>query len=373
MRALPLSIKVILFLLTLLLACYPIFGEALVGAKYDFLMQKLTTVMILAILAVSLDLLVGVTGLVSLAHAAFFGIAGYTLILIAPQYAAANIWVVLPLSVGVSAFAALIIGILIIRTNGIFFIMATIAFSQIVYYVFHGAPFAGGSDGIYLFFEPEVAIAGFHLLDLGSRTTQFYVALVSLLVVYFFLRTLLRAPFGRVLLGINANESRVRALGFNPLYYKLAAFVLAGTIAGYAGFLSATQYGFIGPQEVSWQLSAHALVMVILGGVGTLFGPILGAFAFEGMHYGFSTLTDQWELWMGIFVITMVLLLPRGIAGLMQQLAQRNDGEHLAKSRKYPVGIGVLVNWAGRRGFKRPTIGVSQKVRPVADKGDSHE
>jgi branched-chain amino acid transport system permease protein len=373
MRALPLSIKVFLFFLTLLLACYPIFGEALVGAKYDFLMQKLTTVMILAILAVSLDLLVGVTGLISLAHAAFFGIAGYTLVLIAPQYAAANIWVVLPLSVGVAASAALIIGIMIIRTNGIFFIMATIAFSQVLYYVFHGAPFAGGSDGIYLFSEPEVTIAGFQLLDLSSRTTQFYVALVSLLVVYFFLRTLLRAPFGRVLLGINANESRVRALGFNPLYYKLAAFVLSGTIAGYAGVLSVAQYGFIGPGEVSWQLSAHALVMVILGGVGTFFGPILGAFAFEGIHYGFSTLTDDWELWMGIVVITMVLLLPQGIAGLIQQLAQRDDGDNIGKSRKYPPGIGVLVNWARGRGVKRPTIGVSQSARPAADKEDGHE
>ncbi|PHS01134.1 MAG: branched-chain amino acid ABC transporter permease [Leeuwenhoekiella sp.] len=373
MRALPVSIMVMLFVLTLLLACYPFYGEALVGAKYDFLLQKLTTIMILAIFAVSLDLLVGVTGLISLAHAAFFGIAGYTLVLVAPQYAAANIWVVLPLSVGAAALAALIIGVLIIRTNGIFFIMATIAFSQIAYYVLHGAPFAGGSDGIYLFSEPELAIAGFQILDLSSRTTQFYLALVSLLVVYFFLRTLLRAPFGRVLLGVNANEARVRALGYNPLYYKLAAFVLAGTIAGYAGFLSAAQFGYIGPGEVSWQLSAHALVMVILGGAGTLFGAILGAFAFEGLHYGFSTLTDHWEIWMGVSVIAVVLLLPGGIAGLILRLSGGTGGEQLAKSRSYSSGIHLLVAWARRRGSRSSTVGVKQKDLPVANEGADHE
>lgn len=323
MRALPRSIQVLLLVLTLLIACYPLWGEALAGNKYDFFMQKLTTIMILAIMAVSLDLLVGVCGLVSVAQAAFFGIAGYTLVLLAPQYEAANVWLMLPAAVGMAALAALVMGVLIIRTNGIFFIMATIAFSQMLFYLFHDASFAGGSDGIYLFFKPQVSIAGVQLLDLANRTTQFYVVLGSLVAMYLLLRTLLRAPFGRVLLGIKENEARVRAMGYNPLHYKLVAFVIAGTISGYAGFLSAIQYGFVSPGDVGWQLSAHALIMVILGGMGTLFGPILGAFAFEGLHYWFSTLTHHWELWMGIVVIAAVLVLPRGIGGLLMQLAER--------------------------------------------------
>lgn len=331
MRTLPMLVRILLLALTVLIATYPLWGEAVVGGKYDFFMQKLTTIMILAIVAVGLDLLVGVTGMVSLAQAAFFGIAGYALVLLAPEYEAANIWIALPLSVAIAALAALIMGILIIRTSGIFFIMATIAFSQMLFYLFHDAKFAGSSDGIYLFFKPEVAIGGVQLLDLENRTTMFYLALASLVAVYCVLRRLLRAPFGRVLFSIKENEERVRALGYNPVYYKLAAFVIAGAISGYAGVLSAAQYGYISPDQVSWQLSAHALVMVILGGMGTLFGPILGAFAFEGLHYWFGTLTRYWELLMGLVVIGMVLVLPRGLAGLLIQL-----GSWLRPPRKAP-------------------------------------
>ena len=323
MRPLPRPIRYLLLALTLLLAGFPLFGESLSGEQHTFHLQQLTHIMILALVALSLDLLVGVTGMVSLAQAAFFGIAGYSLVLFAPEFEAVNFWLALPLCLGVSAAAALLMGLLIIRTSGIFFIMATIAFSQMLYYLFHDSAFAGGSDGIYLFLKPELAVAGVQLLDLENRTTLFYVVLASLALLFVLLRTFLRAPFGRVLLGIKENEQRVRAMGFNPLFYKLAAFFIAGTIAGYAGMLSATQYGFVSPGQLSWQMSAHILVMVILGGMGTLFGPILGAFAFEGLHHWFASLTPHWELPMGVVVIVMVLLLPRGIAGLLLQLAAR--------------------------------------------------
>ncbi len=341
MRTLPRPIHYLLLALLLLMAGFPLFGQSLSGAQHDFYLQQLTHIMILAIVALSLDLLVGVTGLVSLAQAAFFGIAGYSLVLFAPEYEASSIWIVLPLCLGISALAALAMGLLIIRTSGIFFIMATIAFSQMLFYLFHDAPFAGGSDGIYLFMKPEVSIAGVQLLDLENRTTLFYLVLGSLLAIYLLLRTLLNAPFGRVLLGIKANEERVRSMGYNPLFYKLAAFVIAGVIAGYAGMLSATQYGFVSPSQVSWQLSAHALVMVILGGMGSLFGAILGAFAFEGLHHLFASLTPHWELPMGAVVIAMVLLLPGGIAGLLVKLCTRKKkagaealADELAKEAK---------------------------------------
>lgn len=326
MHALPRPIQWLLAVLFLLLAAYPMLGGALAGDRHDFFLQQLTSIMILAIVALGLDLLVGVSGMVSLAQAAFFGIAGYALVLFAPEYEAVSIWIALPLCLGIAALAALLMGLLIIRTSGIFFIMATIAFSQMLFYLFHDGSFAGGSDGAYLFLKPEVSLAGVQLLDLDNHATLFYVALVSLGLLFVLLRTFLRAPFGRVLLGIRENEQRVRAMGYNPLFYKLAAFVMAGTIAGYAGMLSATQYGFVSPGQLGWQLSAHTLVMVILGGMGTLFGPILGAFAFEGLHHWFASLTPHWELPMGVVVIAMVLLLPRGIAGLLLQLAAWRPG-----------------------------------------------
>lgn len=323
MRTLPRPIQILLAILTLLTALYPILGEFLVGGMYDFVMQKLTSIMILAIMAVSLDLLVGVSGMISIAQAAFFGIAGYTLVLFAPSYEAASIWVVLPLSLATAALAALIMGLVIIRMSSVFFIMATIAFSEMLFYLFNSASFAGGSDGAFIFYRPEVAIGEFQLLNLDSRTTQFYVVLASLVGVTLLLRTFLRAPFGRVLLGIKENEMRVRSMGYNPVYYKLMAFVISGTIAGYAGVLSAIQYGVVHPENVSWFLSAQVLVMVILGGAGTLFGPILGAFAFEGMRYWFTMQTHNWALPMGIAVIAMVLCLRRGIGGLLVQLCDR--------------------------------------------------
>lgn len=342
MRALPRSIQILLLILVLLLAFYPLYGEALLGGQHDYFLQKLTSIMILGILAASLDLLVGVTGMVSVAHAAFFGLGGYTLVLFAPQYAPANVWIALPLSLAVAALAALIMGLLVIRTKGIFFIMVTIAFSQMLFYLFHDAQFAGGSDGVLMFFSPSLTIGDMTLLDLNSNLTLFYVALVSLVLAYLLLRTLLRAPFGRVLFAIKENEGRVRAVGYNPLAYKLAAFVIAGTIAGYAGFLSATQYGYMSPNELNWILSAKALVMVILGGMGTLFGAIIGAFAFEGLHYFYSSLTHESELLMGITVIALVLLLPRGIGGFLLSLAERKQrskttSDTMAKTEMSPL------------------------------------
>jgi branched-chain amino acid transport system permease protein len=322
MRHIPRPIQYLLLALLLLMTLFPLYGEALFGDKQDFYLQQLTYILILAIVALSLDLLVGITGMVSLAQAAFFGIAGYSLVLFAPEFEAVSIWVALPVCLAISAAAALVMGLLIIRTSGIFFIMVTIAFSQMLFYLFHDAPFAGGSDGAFMFMKPTVMIGDWQLLDLENRNTLYYVVLASLVAIYLLLRTFLRAPFGKVLLGIKINEVRVRALGYNPVFYKLVVFVIAGTIAGYAGMLATTQYGFVSPSQLSWQMSAHALVMVILGGMGSLFGAILGAFAFEGLHHLFASLTPHWELPMGLVVIAMVMLLPKGIAGLLTKLCE---------------------------------------------------
>lgn len=322
MRDMPRSVSLVLLGFVVLLGCFPMFGEALFGGKQDFYLQKLTGIMILGIFAISLDLLVGMTGMVSLGHAAFYGLAGYTLALVAPQYAPANIWIVLPASLAVAAVAALIIGLLTVRTGGVYFIMATLAFSQMLYFFFNNSLFAGGSDGMYLFFKPLVAIGDWQLLDLESDVNFYYLTLGALVLTYLVLRMVLRAPFGRVIVGIKENEGRVLALGYNTTAYRLVAFVIAGTVAGLAGFLAVAQYGFANPAIMSWHQSAHVLVMVILGGMGTLFGPALGAFAFEILHQVFAGWTEHWQLLMGIFVIAVVVLLPRGIGGLLMRLGE---------------------------------------------------
>ena len=285
-----------------------------------FYVQLVTKIMILSIFALSLDLLVGYTGLVSLGHAAYFGVAAYTLALIAPQGDPANFWTTLPLSLGASALAALIIGGLVVRTAGVYFIMVTLAFAQMVYYFFHDTRVAGGSDGMYIDARPTIGIAG---LDLADDSQFFYVVLSALVAVFVLLAVVLRSPFGRALQGIKANEQRMRALGYPTQRYKLAAFVLAGTLAGLAGYLAAAKEGYVNPELIAWHQSGAVLMMLILGGMGTLFGAVVGTFSYVLLQEWLSTLTKHWPLLMGVFIIATVLLLPEGLAGLPRTWATR--------------------------------------------------
>ena len=321
----PKRLAVLLLVLVAALALFPLWGKLVFAAKFTFLMQKLTGIMILAILAMSLDLLVGVAGLVSLGHAAFFGLGGYMLAMMSPQYEAANLWLVLPAGLGAVALAALVVGFLSIRTSGIYFIMVTLAFGQMGFYFFNDSKLAGGSDGAYIYVKPSIEAFGVTLVNLDSKLSFFYLTLGVLVGVYALLRVLLASPFGRVISAIGVNEYRVQGLGFNPMAYKLVAFTIAGTIAGLAGFLAASQYGFVNPAMLGWHQSGHVLVMVILGGMGTLFGPVLGAFILELAHFLFESLTDHWLLPMGGMVIAIVLLLPKGVAGLLLKWADRKE------------------------------------------------
>ncbi|WP_242442874.1 branched-chain amino acid ABC transporter permease [Magnetospirillum sp. 15-1] len=319
MTALPKRLSLILLALLAALALFPAWGPLAFTVKYAFLLQKLTGIMILAILAMSLDLLVGVAGLVSLGHAAFFGLGGYMLALLSPQYEAANLWVVLPAAMGAVALASAVVGFLAIRTAGIYFIMVTLAFGQMGYYFFNDSKLAGGSDGAYIYVKPVVEAFGITLVNLESKQAFFFAVLGCLVAVYLLLRVVVASPFGRVLAAIGVNEGRVRGLGFDPMAYKLVAFAIAGALAGLAGFLAATQYGFVSPAMLGWHQSGHVLVMVILGGMGTLFGPILGAFILELAHFGLEAVTEHWLLPMGGLVIAIVLALPKGVAGLLLQ------------------------------------------------------
>jgi branched-chain amino acid transport system permease protein len=186
-----------------------------------------------------------------------------------------------------------------------------------LFYLFHDSAFAGGSDGRYMDVRPSVALLGRELISLTDRPTLFYVALAALVLVYLAIGMVMKAPFGQVLLGIRVNEARMRSLGFNPYLYKLAAFVLAGAIAGLAGYLYATQYRVVNPALFHWRDSGIVLMMVILGGLRYRLGPVVGAFALVLLEEALQAVTDSWLLGVGVFIVVAVLLLPDGLAGLL--------------------------------------------------------
>ena len=324
LETLPRSLQVLLALGVVALAVFPFVGT-------EFYAQMVARMMILAIFAMSLDLLQGVTGLVSLGHAAYFGLAGYVLAFVTPAANAASLWWTLPMAVTASGLAALVIGFLVVRTHGIYFIMVTMAFAQMVFYLFFDNKILGGSDGIYVNFKPTAAIAGVVPFDLDNKLVFYYFTLAALLAVYAFLRRLLWSPFGRVLAGIRINEHRMRAMGYGTFGYKLAAFTLAGALAGLAGYLWAMQTGFVNPELMGFHMSAHAIMMVILGGMGNFAGAIVGAFAFEYLLHVFKDLPaigsfktgKHWQLWIGLFIVAVVLFAPRGLLGLAEALTRR--------------------------------------------------
>jgi branched-chain amino acid transport system permease protein len=314
-------VKIVQVLLVLGLACLALFP--LTGST--FYIQFFTKIMVMAIFAMSLDLIVGYTGLVSLGHSAFFGFAGYVLALTSPKYEAVSLWLTLPACIAATGALALVIGTLVLRTTGVYFIMVTLAFAQMLYYLFHDTRLGGGSDGIYLYARPSLAIGEFNPADLGDHTHFYYLVLAFMLAVYFMLRKVLASPFGRVLVSIKANEARVKSLGFQVFNYKLGAFVLAGALAGLAGYLAACQFGFVNPEILSWHYSGVVLMMLILGGMGRLYGAVIGAFAFilvqEFFSYQdiFGEYAKRWQLALGSFIVLVVLLLPQGLAELLER------------------------------------------------------
>jgi len=264
----------------------------LVAEKYY--VQLFTKILIMAIFAMSLDLLVGYTGLVSLGHAAFFGLGAYVLALLTPQYEGTSLWTSLPIAVGAAAILALVIGVFVLRTSGIYFIMVTLAFAQMVYFVFHDTKIAGGSDGMYIYVRPVAEIFGWQPFSLENVKHFYFVTLALFAAVFFGLRVMLKSPFGRVIVGIRVNEHRMRSLGYATFRYKLVCFVIAGALAGLAGYLAGAQYGNVNPDMIGWHLSGSVLMMVILGGMGTLTGPIVGAFAVLLAEILFQGLTKHW-------------------------------------------------------------------------------
>ncbi|HEX5845556.1 MAG TPA: branched-chain amino acid ABC transporter ATP-binding protein/permease [Rhodoplanes sp.] len=283
-----------------------------------------TRFIVFAIFVLSLDLLIGITGLVSFGHAMFFALGAYALYFVSSTSEASNALVAFPAAMLLAGLVAAAIGAVAVLTRGFYFIMVTLAFGQMLFSLFFDTKIAGGSDGAYIYIKPAVSLAGVTLLDLDHRTTFFFVCLALLVVVYAALLAVARSPFGRVLQGIRWNEGRLAALGFNTYVYKLLSFIIAGAFAGLAGVLYATIDGYVTPDLFGWRQSGIAIMMVVLGGVGTLFGPILGALSFSLVEEVLKTeslvgpIATNWSLALGVLLIATVLGAPRGIAGWLE-------------------------------------------------------
>ena len=291
-----------------------------------YLLDLALKIIIFAIFALSLELLVGTTGLVSLGHAAYFGLAGYITAMLSQNTEPASLLILLPLAMLGAGAYALVVGALSLRTKGVYFIMVTLAFAQMAYYVFHDTPIGGGSDGMYVMLRPALQLTGTMLIDLENSRHLYFFSLGAMLLTYGFLTLLKRSRFGHALAGIRTNEQRMRAAGYQTYFYKLAAFVIAGMLAGLAGMLMATKNGLVNPEMLSWHESGAVLLMIILGGLGSLRGAVIGAVAFVLLKefYAseaiFGALASRWQLTLGVTMILFVAFLPTGLIGLKSRL-----------------------------------------------------
>jgi len=277
-----------------------------------FYLDLFRRIMIFAIAAVSLDLILGFGGMVSFGHAAYLGIGAYA-VAIPAFYGIHSGLVQWPLAVGLSALVALVIGAVSLRTSGVYFIMITLAFTQMLYYLGISINAWGADDGMRLARRSQFGGA----LDLGNAVVFYYVVLALLIGLLWAGHRLVHARFGLVIRAAKSNEPRMRAVGFATYRYKLAAFVLAGAACGLAGALLTNQTEYLTPSYMHWTRSGDIMVMVILGGMGTLFGPVLGAFVFLLLEDVLAAWTVHWQVVLGPLLVLIVLYARRGLWGLL--------------------------------------------------------
>lgn len=278
----------------------------------SYVLSFATRLMILATAALSLDLVLGFGAMVSFGHAAFLGIGAYAAGILITE-GRDDLLAIAPAALGASALFALGTGVVAIRTRGVAFIMITLAFGQMAYFVAHSLSEYGGSDGLTLWSRPT--LAGWPLLasDLGL----YAVAWLSLAASLALLSLVVRSPFGRVLRASSENPARVAALGFDVQRVRLVAYVIAAVLCGWAGVLLACQSSFVSPAAMSWQRSGELIVMVVLGGLGSLGGAILGAASFLLLEEGLSHVTEHWKMILGPLLVLVVLFGRGGLMGLM--------------------------------------------------------
>ncbi len=296
-----------------LLALVPLYA-AITGEP--FALTLFTRIVIMALAAVSLNLIMGYGGMVSFGHAAYLGIGGYAVGILWKEGLGSG-FVQWPVAIGVSALFALVVGALTLRTRGVHFIMITLAFAQMVYYVAEGLDRYGGDDGLTIGHRST-----FHeLIDLNNNTLFYYLCLVLLLASVYLVSRLVNSRFGLAIQGARSNERRMRALGFPTFRYKLVCFVIAGALCGLAGALLANDTNFISPALMYWTRSGDLMVMVILGGLGSLFGPVIGTVSYLLLEEALSRVTEFSGLIIGPALLLVAIYLRGGIEGVFRKTA----------------------------------------------------
>jgi branched-chain amino acid transport system permease protein len=296
--------------LLIILALVPIYAR-LTGDP--FVMTLFTRILIMALAALSLNLIMGFGGMVSFGHAAYLGIGGYAVGILAKEGIGSG-FVQWPVAIAVSALYALVVGALSLRTRGVYFIMITLAFAQMIYYVAIGLERYGGDDGLTIYQR-----SGFgNLIDLNNKTVFYYLCFVLLLASIYLVSRLINSRFGLVIRGTRSNERRMRAIGFPTFRYKLICFVIAGALCGLAGALLANHTSFVSPALMHWTRSGDLIVMVVLGGLGSLFGPLIGTVAFLLLEEALSRVTEYPDLILGPVLLLVAIYLHGGIEGLLQ-------------------------------------------------------
>jgi branched-chain amino acid transport system permease protein len=280
-----------------------------------FYLDLLSRALILAIAAISLNLILGYGGMVSLGHAAYIGIGAYC-VGIPAYYDFYNGWLHLGLTIIVSALFAFVTGLISLRTKGVYFIMITLAFSQMVYFTFISMEEYGGDDGLVIYLRSEFPA----LINMESSVSLYYWIFTVLLITVFLVHRLVHARFGKVIIGSRHNEERMQSLGFSTYRYRLVCYVISGVICGIAGMLLGNFTSFISPEMMGWTRSGELIFMVVIGGAGTLFGPLVGTIAFVVLEEFLSYITIYWHLIFGGLLVALVLFGKGGIDGWLSAL-----------------------------------------------------
>ena len=307
------NLAVVALLLALLLL--PVYVE-LGGSR--FLLTLFTRILILAMAAVSLNLILGYGGMMSFGHAAYLGIGGYAVGMLAHEGVFSG-FIQWPVALLASALFALVIGALSLRTRGVYFIMITLAFAQMAYYIVAGLARYGGDDGLTIYKRSEFVSP----INLSNKVQFYYICLALLFAVIYLVWRIVNSRFGLAIQGARSNDTRMRAIGFPTYRYKLVCFVIAGTMCGLAGALLANHTDFVSPAMMYWTRSGDLIIMVVLGGMGSAFGPLFGAVALLVLEEVLSGITEYWQIILGPLLLLVVLFARGGIDGLLAKVRHR--------------------------------------------------
>lgn len=301
--------NLVLLALVIALLVLPIYTGL---SGHRFVLTLFTRIVIMALAATSLNLIIGNGGMMSFGHAAYLGIGGYAVGMLAHERIVSG-FVQWPVALAACALFALIVGALSLRTRGVHFIMITLAFAQMAYYVIAGIARYGGDDGLTIYRHSEFVAP----LDLSNKTQFYYICLGLLYASIYLIWRLVNSRFGMVIQGARSNDLRMQAIGFPTYRYKLICFVIAGTLCGLAGALLANFSEFVSPSVMYWTRSGDLIVMVVLGGTGSVLGPLVGAVALLVLEELLSGITEYWQIILGPLLLLVVLFARGGIDGLL--------------------------------------------------------